>query len=461
MAQHKLTRRQALFAGLGAAGAALLAACGGGAAPAATTPVAGSTGASPTKAAASAPSGSQGAVELTWAIPGDVDEQNVYKVIGQKFMDQNKNITITYDREASDLQPFLTRVAAGNTPDISFSTINSFGSLAGRDIFGALDDNIKRDNFDLDDFYPQIIKPYRFDGKAFGSGNLYGLPKEIAVRSMFYNTDMLKDAGVTAPDPKKPWTMQEFLENAKKMTKEEGGRISQYGYVSESWWGPWAIFAWANGGDVVDNPLAPTKVTLTDPKTVEAFTFWTDLVTKYKVSPNAAAVKEAGGRSKIFAGKKTALYNNGRWNVPAFRKAGVNFEVMPMPQGTGGRAQLLTGSIFGTAKSSKHPDEAWKLLMAASGKDGQSEMTKLGLLLPSRKSVTQSDTFLKSSPPNTASNQVYIDELEFARLLPMHKNYTEMQKAMDDQMDLVLNGKATPQDALKTAQAAITDLLKG
>lgn len=471
MAHSKFTRRQALVAGLGAAGAALLAACGGAqpAAPAANTPAASNPGATaapaagnptPTVAAAQPPAAAKSPVEMTWAIPGNTDEQNVYKVIGQKYIEQNSHVKIVYDREASDLTPFLTRVAAGNTPDVAFATINNFGSLAGREIFAAIDDNIKRDNFDLDDFYPQIIKPYQFDGKNFGAGKLYGLPKEIAVRSMFYNTDMFKEAGVAAPDPAKPWTFDEFKANAEKLTKREGERISQYGYVSEDWLGPWMIWAWANGGDLVDNPLAPTKITLTDPKVVDAFTMWTDFVTKMKISPNATAVKEAGGRAAIFAGKRAATYNNGRWNVPAFRNAGVPFEVMPMPQGPGGRAQLLTGSIFGVSKSTKFPNEAWGLLKAVSSKEGQTEMTKLGLLLPSRKSVAESDIFLKSSPPSTASNGVYIDELKYARLLPMHKNYTQMQKAVDDEKDLVLNGQKTPKAALESAQAALTELLK-
>lgn len=473
------TRRALLRASLaGAAGlsvAGILAACGGattptaapasvasGGAAATTAPAGGGAGATagtPTGAKASAPAQTGGAkVTLTWSTPGNPDELKVYETLAQDFMAKNPTIEVKTDRSSSDYQKLVTLIAGGTAPDLIFATINNWPAFASRNVFLPLDDFIKKDSYDLDDFYPQIIKPYRYDGKKFGAGQLYGLPKEIAIRSMFYNADLFTGAGITQlPGPTDVWSWDQFIDMTKKTTKTEGGRTTQYGYVQETWWGPWMIWSWSAGGEAVDDPFNPTKSTLDDPKVLAGYQTWTDFVTALKTAPPAAVTKEQG-KSEMFAAGKGATYNNGRWMVPLFRKSTFKWDVMPMPK-KDQRAQLLTGSIFGIYKGSKNPDAAWKLLSYVVGKEGQSKMTELGLLLPSRKSVAESDVFLKSVPP--ANNKVYTDELEFAKVLPMHPKYPEMEKAVGDENDLVLGGQKSAADGLKAMHAAVNNLLKG
>src|SRR4030095_2150464 len=133
------------------------------------------------------------------------------------------------------------------------------------------------------------------------------------------------------------------------------------------------------------------------------------------------------------------------------------WDVMPMPKKQQ-RAQLLTGSIFGIWSGTKIKDDARTLLSYVSSQDSPKLMTELGLLLPSRKSVTESDVFLKSTPPT--NNGVYVDELQFAKILPMHARYPEMQKAVDDQVALVLAGSKSVADAVKEMNAKVNSILK-
>jgi hypothetical protein len=58
--------------------------------------------------------------------------------------------------------------------------------------------------------------------------------------------------------------------------------------------GPWAIWARANGGEVVDDPWSPSKATMDDPKVVAAATFWTDLVVKHKAAPWLTVMEQPG-----------------------------------------------------------------------------------------------------------------------------------------------------------------------
>jgi ABC-type glycerol-3-phosphate transport system substrate-binding protein len=86
-------------------------------------------------------------------------------------------------------------------------------------------------------------------------------------------------------------------------------------------------------------------------------------------------------------------------------------------------------------------------------------MTQLGLLFPSRKSVAESDTFLKTPPPT--NNQVYLDEVQYAKILPMHPAYPEMEKAVGDEVALVLAGSKSVADAVTAMNGKVNALLKG
>jgi multiple sugar transport system substrate-binding protein len=442
-----LDRRAVLRAGVGAVAAAAAATAG--------LPQAQPAAAAP---AAKAPALlGQAKTVLTWATPGNPAEVAVYQALADTYMSQHPEIEIRTDREATNREKLVSLIAAGAAPDISFSTIDGWPSLAVKDVFLPLDEFIAGDEFDLDDFYPQIIKPYRYDGARFGEGALYGLPKEIAIRSMYFNGAIFDEAGIEPPAADAPWSWERFVEVTEATTKREGNRTIQYGYVQEMWMGPWMIWAWSAGGEAVDDPYNPTRSTLDDPRVLEGFQIYTDFVTNYRTAPTAAVVEEQG-RAELFAAGRAATYNNGRWMAPLFRaEADFPWDVMPMPAKTE-RAQLLTGSIFAISGTSANPEAAWDLLSYITGPEGQTQLTELGLLLPSRRSIAESEVFLGSTPPE--ANQIYLDELEFARTLPLHPAFPEMEQVIDSETDLVLLGEKSAADALAVMHDSINALLQ-
>lgn len=399
----------------------------------------------------------QAQVELMWAIPGNPAEVAVYEQIAEDFMAENPDIKVLTDRESSDIEKFVSLIAAGTPPDVGFSTINNWPSFAEKNTFIPLDDFIEQDSYDIDDFYEQIIETYRYDGEAYGTGPLYGLPKEIAIRAMYYNKDIFKEAGITdMPTADDVWTWDQFIEMTEATTKKEGGRTRQYGYILSGGWLYWNIWTWSAGAGPVDDLFHPTTSNLDDPKNLEGYQVFTDFVTKLETAPASSVTREQG-TAEMFAGGLGATYNNGRWMVPLFRESKFEWDVMPMPMKEE-RAQTLSGSMFGVTSGSKNPDAAWKLLSYVVGKTGQEQMTELGLLLPSRKSVAESDLFLKSTPPET--NQIFLDELEFAKPLPMTSKYPEIEKMMNDQTDLVLNGEQSAADAMAEMHTQLNTLLQ-
>ena len=412
---------------------------------------------SPSSRYAPIPLVGQEKTKLTWAVPGNTEEVAVYQSLADKFMADNPDIELVLDQEAASLDKFVTLIAAGTPPDVGFATLYNWPSFAEKDIFLPLDDYITQDSYDLDDFYEVIVTPYRYDGDTFGEGSLYGLPKEIAIRAMYCNLDILSEAGIEAPTADDVWDWDRFIEMTQATTVEEGGRVRQYGYIQDVRWTFWQIWAWSAGGDPVDNLYKPTMSTLDNPAVLEGYQVFTDFVTKLGTAPSAAVTADQG-HSEMFAAGRGATYNNGRWMVPLFRESDFAFDVMPHPMKTE-RAQTLSGSMFGICKGSANPDAAWKFLSYIVGVDGQTAMTETGLLLPSRKSVAESDLFLKSTPPE--NNQIFLDELEFAKPLPLTPVYPELEKVINDQTDLVLIGEKSAADAIAEMHTQFNNLLQG
>ena len=190
---------------------------------------------------------------------------------------------------------------------------------------------------------------------------------------------------------------------------------------------------------------------------LEGYQVFTDFVTKLGTAPSAAVTADQG-HAEMFAGGLAASYNNGRWMTPLFREADFRWDVMPMPMKTD-RAQAHSGSMFGICNGSEHPDEAWRFLSYVVGAEGQTRMTELGLLLPSRRSVAESDLFLTSAPPT--NNRIFLDELEFAKPLPLTPMYPELEKVINDQTDLVLIGEKSAAEAVAEMHAQFNALLQG
>lgn len=54
----------------------------------------------------------------------------------------------------------------------------------------ALDDYVEKDSIDLDQFYEPAVDELR------SGDNLYGIPLTVDTRIIFYNKDLLEEAGV-------------------------------------------------------------------------------------------------------------------------------------------------------------------------------------------------------------------------------------------------------------------------
>lgn len=346
----------------------------------------------------------------------------------------------------------LTMFAGGTAPDVVYM---NYMNLAGFADKGVLEDLMpwieKSPDFNLPDFFPSLIKQVRY------KGGLYELPKDFTTSVIYYNKDMFKEAGLKFPDAN--WTWNDFRNAAKALTKDKDGdgRIDQYGWDGLFDTSLNTCWIWQNGGEIIDSD---GKAVLDSPQNIEAYQFVADLILKDKVAPDEATLSQLGGASAMFASGRLAMRIVGRWETPTLAAVkGLNWDVAPLPRN---KARGNTMFIGGWSIYSKSPNKeaAWKLVQFLTGTEGQKLNAKLGLAIPSRKSIASTPVFMESILP-PASNQVFLDAAEYGRVLPITPYWQPVYRVLKEAFYQIRTGKKTPEEALREANASIAKILKG
>ncbi|MCC7209413.1 MAG: extracellular solute-binding protein, partial [Anaerolineae bacterium] len=216
-------------------------------------------------------------------------------------------------------------------------------------------------------------------------GDHYAIPTSIRNFGLFYNVNLMKEAGWEEP----PATWDEFVEAAKACTKyDDNGNITQAGYYldwSGDGWNWWRPLVQAYGGQPFseDNksPLWTSEAA------TQAFQYMLDFTLVHKTS--SPGFYE--GEMEAFAAGLSCMTPQLTFAVGFLRDnaaPGVEWAVAPMPEGPAGR--FTTGSSWPLALTAKAQDDpakleaATKFLMYMTTADAQERYNDATGELPAR-----------------------------------------------------------------------------
>jgi fructooligosaccharide transport system substrate-binding protein len=165
-------------------------------------------------------------------------------------------------------------------------------SYGHQDVLLPLDDYV--DKKDWEDFLEQDRQIATYGGR------ILTLPWSSSSQAVFYNLDMLKEAGITPPSaPDNRWTWAQLLEAAQKLTKKAPDGTTQiYGFVVEQVDRPYQILPLlqSNGAQALSPDGSQTAGFLNSPEAVEALQFYGDPMNPPDVDTSAAASQCRPGR---------------------------------------------------------------------------------------------------------------------------------------------------------------------
>ncbi|MFD1175752.1 ABC transporter substrate-binding protein [Paenibacillus puldeungensis] len=392
-------------------------------------------------------------IELTFYYPIAVGGplSSVIEEMTKEFTKQNPNITVkpiytgSYADTAVKTQ---AGVQSKNPPDIAVLQSTELYSLLDMDAIIPLDDYIAGEGGDayLNDFYPAFMANSQTGGKT------YSIPFQRSTIVLYYNKDMFKEAGLNPEQPPKTW--DEMREYAKKLTKE--GRwgleipVTGYGY--------WMLqtFALQNGKNLMTED--GKKVMFNTPENVEGLKFWADLSQKDKVMPQG--VTEWGTVPSDFLEGKTAMMYHTTGNLTNVKNnAKFDFGVTFLPQRKTYGSPTGGGNFYifkGIDKQKQ--DAAWKFITFMTESERAAQWSIDTGYVAVKKSAYETE-LMKKYVEDFPQALVARDQLEHAAAELSTHNNGKVMKILSDQVQAVLTGSTTPDEALKKAQEEADQVL--
>lgn len=407
-----------------------------------------------------------GDVVLTFMMWGEPEEkQAVFKVL-KSFQDIYTNVGLKVINVDSLSYPdkLQAMFAGGTPPDVFYLHCENFIDYASKGLLLPLDEYVTNPDFNFGDFYPELVNIFKF------GGSLYGIPKDWTTFVLYYNQNLFDEAGLSYPDAS--WKWDDLLKAAKALTKDRNGDsvIDQYGFIIETW-ASW-YYSWIkqNGGEIFDtsgNWVFADQKYLN--KNAEAIQFIADMLNVHKVAPDIASAKQLGSYESFMAGR-VAMCMYGRWAELKFKDI-KNFKwgYSVLPHQTQ-RASCAVTVSYSIAKDTLHPTEAWELLQFLTSFEGQIFTAESGQAMPSRRSLIESEHYLKAPEVikfqpqlamEKAEDDPFVQELAYAYFPPMNSHWLEVRNKMDEQLEDVFLGNKDAKSVILSLDNDVNKILHG
>lgn len=319
---------------------------------------------------------------------------------------------------------------------------------------------IKRDNFDLDDFFPTSLDGYRFDKK------LYGLPLTAPMSGFVYNMDMFDVAGIDYPDNE--WTWDDVLAVARKLLKRDGaGRAQVFGitgffgfFESNTSFTP---IMWAYGGKLFDPIDFPIRSHVTSKEVIDSIAYVRDLRFKYRVAPMPGEQSRFSGVDYFIAGESAMAFSTPTLaNTMKKAQSKIRWNATLMPKGPRGRGAGGNSAGMCILSSSRNPNAAWEFLKFLTSTEGFIIFDKAlgsGATFPPRKSALKK--VLVNYPDRNIDLNAYIESISFT--LPfMYRTLPgcDIWSPIGDAISKIYSGQMDVLPAMKQINPVLETTLK-
>ena len=346
--------------------------------------------------------GSQSEVALLKPLLEDFEKKNGVKI---EFMHIPQNY----------FQKIHLLFASNMPPDVIF--INNLYLPVYADFLEDLTPYVNKTNF-----YQKSLDAMSFNGKVLA------VPRDVSNLVVYYNKDLFDKYRISYPD--KNWTFEDLLKKSLEFKKHNIFGISFE--TSNLFYLPYLM---SEGGGILSDDLK--TIIIDKPESKKGLEFYADLRNKYNVAPKKSQSASAT-MAQMFLQQKLGMYISGRWMVPKLREeADFDWDVTQFPKGTNGSIVQLDASGWAIAKSSKHKEEAQKLVNYLASSKNSEKFATNGLIVPARKDASRSKYFLDGQKP--VHSKIFLDIIETSKPTPVTVDYREITDKLKKSMETKFN----------------------
>ncbi|CAM3826717.1 sugar ABC transporter substrate-binding protein [Cohnella lubricantis] len=380
-----------------------------------------------------------------WDFHTEKEEQFFRDLVDEYNKSQNE-VEIeysTYDQTNYTSTKLPTGFASGDGPDIYMISPGDFMKFANSGLMADLTPYFPEGA--KEDFLPASLDAVTVDGK------ILALPYELELLGLYYNEDMLKNAGVEVP---KTW--DELYDAAKKLTTNKVAGLvlppdkgAYFNFV-------WYPFLWQQGGNVLSED--GTKSTFNTPEAAKALDFWgsffRDGLSPTKLQQGPTEIDNLGSQG-------AAMQVAGTWAITraeeVFGDVPINVAPLPIPEG-GKAATDAGGWKFAVNGKSEHVEEAAKFVMWAFADDPARALkwcTEIKFAYSPRQSVVEQGEAIY----NKGMRKVFTEEI-YDSAIPEPRYPSEVLDVVGEAIQNVMFGKYDGAQAVQEADGKINEALQ-
>ena len=346
-----------------------------------------------------------------------------------RFYAQNPNIIVRYVPAPTDVSVvYGTMVAAGSLPEAALMSGWFATGWYTAGAFTNIDDVLaKQDGYNAQDwYYPGDSSGVDFaDTLPYGHldglrGKQFGMPYQGNTNGQHINLQIMEEAGIQWPTPGNWHLEQQYLDDLRKATDPDTNTfgIEVGGGNGGSWtqWNPWG-WALADDPNIMYRSADGMRTTCWDSGADRGVRLAVDLIAVHKVSPALGESRELAGefRDLFSAGKLLTARNGGAVGSTISRVADrFPWSMAPMPEGPRGPVpHEITEQphmIANTAQLNGTTEAATQFVLFMAGPEVQGRIAVDRGSMPLRKDVMASPELAAGPPQRHGMWKDYLEQ---------------------------------------------------
>ena len=347
----------------------------------------------------------------------------------EEFNNSQDDITVEakYVPFADFKKQLSVGASADELPDLVILDNPDHAAYAAMGIFADI-----TDKFDVSNYYEGPVNSCTLDGK------LYGVPFGSNDLVLFYNEDMLKEAGCEVPT-----TWDELLEAAKATTTDTVSGFAHCALQNEEGTFNFLPWVWSTGA---------TSYEIDSEGGIKALQFEKDLVDSGAMTKEAINWTQGDTMHQFIAGN-LAMMINGTWQIPTMREEvpDLKWNVAPIPQDKE-QASGLGGENYAVIAGGNEDAAIEFLKYATSPETCLYMMNAMGY-------ISADSTIAEGQFEGDDVYQVFVDEMQYAHARGPLPEWPSISDAISLAFNKVITGESSPEDAAAEAQATIDGII--
>ncbi len=348
------------------------------------------------------------------------ESQDQYEVEGEyvPFADVKKQLSVG--------------VAGGTLPDMALMDVVDNAAFAEQGVLEDITSKVEEWG-EIDNFYEGPVESATYDGKY------YGLPVGSNALGLFYNEDLLKEAGIEEP----PTTWDELKEDAKALTSDDTKGFAVSAVKSEEGAFQFYPFLRSAGADYDS---------LDSEGAVGAMTLLTDMIDDGSMGSDVVNATQ-DDLARQFAAGKLAMMVNGPWNIERLKEESpdMNFSISQIPKDEQ-FASVLGGENLTIIKDG-NVDGAFDFLTWFLEPDRHETFTYETGVFPARKDVLENSDHWTEDPYLSG----FVPIMDGAVPRGPSPQWPEISESIQIAIQESLTGTKSPEEALNKAAESVSE----